>query len=451
MTRIVLCLLFFLSSLSLHVLGSSHSEAPGTAKIPSADAVDFYMFRSYEDDREDYTTFILNAYPLQDPFAGPNYFALSDQHFYQFHIDNDGDAVSDIDISFYFGAQLGGEEYQTPFDPEFCDCNSGTVPDETKHHGLTVDILDADGVSINHPQFVPLKFIGPVSGPDDATLNFKETFQIRWTQGGVDTEIENPSGGFSFPKPFDYAGEKTFGDAETYELYARSFIQSFSIPNCAEQGKVFVGQRKEPFHINLGKIFDLVNFIPIQDFIEQSDNNNDLRFISTTSLVIELPTSCVLGASDVIGAWTTVNQLCHAGADHVVGEQFSRLGNPLVNELVIGLEKKKDFNQQPPTDDAASFLDFVQFPSFPAILDLLFRDAVNDAMGTDISNLAPNNLPRNDLVTVFLTGIPGLNMPTDPNFMASEMMRLNTTVPPTKRQNQNHLGLLFSFFFFFFL
>jgi hypothetical protein len=88
--------------------------------------------------------------------------------------------------------------------------------------------------------------------------------------------------------------------------------------------------------------------------------------------------------------------------------QISRLSAPLVNELIIGFDQKDRFNSSQPKDDG-QFIDFVTNPGLPSILDVLFRDAVNQTLGTDIANLAPTNFPRNDLVAAFLTGFPGLN------------------------------------------
>jgi hypothetical protein len=405
------------------------------------------MFRSYENGRSAYTTFVMNIHGLQDPFAGPNYFALSDDHFYQIKIDNNGDAVEDITIQFYAGNRLGGDAYTVPMKadgPE--DCIIGDIPEnatETKHSGLNIPLLDGNG-NVVRKQYVPLKFIGPIttnSIGNQATLNWYEWYQINWvtSEGSTPVHQAGTNNGI-FGKPFDYAGEKTFGGASTYENYARTFIYEISIPGCSSKGKVFVGQRAEPFNINLGEIFDLVNFVPLEGYIEQEDCNNDLRYRNVDSFIIEVPTQCIVGTSDVIGAWTTVDRLCHNGTDHVVGDQVSRLGNPLVNELVIPIANKSAFNAADPTDDASLFLDYVQYPSFPSILNILFRDTLNAELKTSYANVAPSNLPRNDLVTVFLTGIPGLNQP--PGVSPSEQLRLNTSVPAKSSGSQNYLGVI---------
>ena len=118
--------------------------------------------------------------------------------------------------------------------------------------------------------------------------------------------------------------------------------------------------------------------------------------------------------------------------------QVSRLSAPLVNELVIGLPDKDLYSAAEPTQDGA-LATYVTNPTLPALLDLLFRDAVNETLGTNIRNLAPNNLPRQDLVAAFLTGFKGLNQ--QKTVTPSEMMRLNTAVPPTPRNKQSTFGV----------
>jgi len=388
----------------------------------------------------------MNIQGAQDPFAGPNYFSLSDDHFYQIKIDNNGDSVEDITIQFYAGNRLGGESYSVPASadgPE--DCIIGDIPadlNETKHRGLDIPLLDGNG-NVLRSQYVPLKFIGPIStnpAANQAVQNWYEWYQINWiTSEGSSPVYKAGSKNGIFEKPFDYAGVKTFGGSSSYENYARTFIFEISIPGCAQTGKVFVGQRSEGFNINLGEIFDLVNFIPLEDYVTQDDCHNDLRYRNVDSFIIEVPTKCILGNSDVIGAWTTVDRLCHAGADHVVGDQVSRLGNPLVNELVIPIAKKSDFNKASPSEDG-QFVDYVQYPSFPSIMNILFLDVFNEIYSSSYSNIAPTNLPRNDLFMVFLTGIPGLNKP--PGVTPCEQLRLNTSIHAVPASSQNHLGVI---------
>ena len=118
--------------------------------------------------------------------------------------------------------------------------------------------------------------------------------------------------------------------------------------------------------------------------------------------------------------------------------QVSRLSAPLVNEVVIGLKDKDLYSGAEPTQDGA-VATYVTNPTLPAMLDVLFRDAVNATLGTNIKNLAPTNFPRQDLVAAFLTGIKGLNQ--QKTVTASEMMRLNTAIMPTPRDKQWTFGV----------
>ena len=119
--------------------------------------------------------------------------------------------------------------------------------------------------------------------------------------------------------------------------------------------------------------------------------------------------------------------------------QVSRLGMPLVNEVVIGLPQKDLFNAVKPTADAA-VADYVTNPTFPAILDALFRAPVNATLGTTFANLAPTNVPRTDLVATFLTGLKGVNQMK--TVTPSEMLRLNTALPVTPQASQKTLGVV---------
>lgn len=415
---------------------SSHREAPGTAETPKVDGTDFYMFRSYEPGREEFVTFIANYQPLQAPYGGPNYFTMDPDALYEIHIDNDGDAVEDLTLQFQFDNEL---------------------VDDT---GIALTIGD-ESVPI------PLRYAGPVDTPDDANQSEFESYSMALVTGdrrsGTREAIVNAaSGADRFAKPLDHVGLKTIAD---YDAYEDQFVYEIDIPGCSVDGRVFVGQRAEAFAVNLGEVFDLVNLVPIEGDsapgagdgggfpggITQDRANDDLvdRF-NVTSLAVEMPIDCVTGdGNGTIGAWTTASlpqaELRDPSPtyeqDSVFGGAFvqrSRLSAPLVNEVVIGLNQKNLFNAAEPTQDSA-LATFVTNPTLPAILDILFRDAVNQTLGTEIENLAPSNIPRDDLVAAFLTGIDGLNQQA--SVTASEMMRLNTAIAPTPAAQQSTFGV----------
>jgi hypothetical protein len=225
-----------------------------------------------------------------------------------------------------------------------------------------------------------------------------------------------------------------------------------------------VGQRKEGFAVSLGHVFDLVNLVPIEGDsapgagdgkgfpggITQNVKNNEIADKNVTTIALELPKTCLAGKGNgVIGAWTTASlkqaRILNPKATFAKPEvnggawtQVSRLSTPLVNELVIGIPDKDHFNASEPKDDG-QFATYVTNPSFPAILDVLFRDAVNKTLGTNITNLAPSNFPRKDLVTAFLTGFPGVNQLS--TVTPSEMLRLNTGIPATPTNSQSTFGV----------
>jgi uncharacterized protein DUF4331 len=397
---------------------SSHREAPGITEQPKVDASDFYIFRSYEPGREDYVTFIANYIPLQAPYGGPNYFTMDPDAIYEIHIDNDGDAVEDVTFQFDFNNTLA---------------NDGA--------GIALQIGDATVA-------IPLRTAGAITGAASDPLNEIESFTLTHITGdrrsGTAEPVTGAGGATSFTKPLDYVGTKTIPD---YESYANSLIHDITIPGCDVGGKVFVGQRAEAFAVNLGAIFDLVNLVPLEGSIENVRANDDLvGEFNVTSLAIEVPIACVTGEGNgVIGAWTTASlpqgevedpSPTYAATSQYGGAyvQQSRLSNPLVNEVVIGLPDKDLFNAAEPTQDSALAV-YVTNPTLPALVDILFRDALG---ATD--NIAPSNLPRNDLVAAFLTGFPGFNQQA--TVTGSEMMRLNTAVPATPRDAQSPYGLV---------
>jgi len=374
--------------LPLCAMASSHREAPAIAGMPRDDGSDFYMFRSYEPGRSGYITFIANYIPLQDPAGGPNFYNLDTATSYQIHITNNGAATDSLKISFVF---------------------------RTLVKGLAVD---AGGKKIE----VPLVNIGQVT-PAGADANVLQSYTVE-TEGKAGNAFADnlATGGTEFWKPVDNIGNKSIPD---YAAYAANFVYPIALPGCTTPGRVFVGQRKEGFVVNLGEVFDLVNLNPAGP---RNAEPNTLFDKNVTSLAIEIPISCLTtGADPVIGAYTTADLIQHTNGI-VTLSQVSRLGMPLVNELVIGLPDKDKFNSSSPKNDA-QFINYVTNPSLPVLLNSLFGSAA----------VVPAT-PRNDLVAAFLTGVKGINQPV--KVTPSEMLRLNTSTPPTLPAKQNDLGVL---------
>ena len=389
---------------------SSHREAPFISGHPQVDATDLYMFRSYETGRQNFVTILANYSPFQDPQGGPNFYMFSPDALYEIHIDNNGDAVENITFQFRFS----NVSKATPF----------TV----------------GGKSVK----IPLINSGVISGVNPAALNVRETFTIDVLRDGRRTarsSVTNASGGGAvFDKPVDNIGDKVFGSPTGYATYANLHIYDVMIPGCSTPARVFVGQRKEPFYIAVGKAFDLFNLNPLG--LEVNGNNNDLEGKNVSTLAMEVASSCLTAGTDpVIGAYTTASlrqgRLLNGSPSTGLGKvtrgggawtQVSRLGMPLVNELIIGLDDKDKFNASKPKNDGANFSDYVTNPVLPALIQTLFPLAV-----------APTNFPRTDLVTVFLKGISDLNQPS--TVVPSEMLRLNTSIAITAPAAQNPLGV----------
>src|ERR1700761_8028455 len=343
-------------------LASSHREAPGITKMPKVDATDFYMFRSYEPGRAAYVTFLANYQGLQGPGDGPNYYTLDPDAIYEISVDNVGDAKEHLTFQFKITNTLVG----------------GT--------GITLNVG-------GKTEAIPLRAVPSVSG---ANTNVGETESYSLTvitgdrRSGTRAAVTNAStGATAFTKPLDYIGDKT---VPQYATYANQFIYTINIPGCATPGKVFVGQRADAFAVNLGPSFDSVNYVPVEGDsapgagdgrgfpggITQSRNNDDIvgkKNVDTFAL--EVPIACLTGAGNgVIGGWTTASlpqaRLLNPSPSYSFTTsqggayvQVSRLGQPLVNELVIGLPDKDAFNASAPSGDA-TFLNYVTNPTFPA-------------------------------------------------------------------------------------
>ena len=400
-------------------LASSHREAPFISGQPKVDGTDLYMFRSYETGRQNFVTILANYQPFQDPQGGPNFAMFDPDALYEIHIDNNGDAVEDLSFQFRFkntskatALNIGGKQVKIPL------INSDTI-----------------------------------TGVNPASLNVRETFTIDLVRGGRRTGSRNnisitnsANGSATFDKPVDNIGDKTFTSTTGYATYAGQHIYNVAIPGCAVPGRVFVGQRKEPFFIAVGKSFDLFNLNPTGP--ESGGNNNDLEAKNVSTLAMELPISCITNGDPVIGAYTTARlrqgRLLDGSPATGLGKvtrtggpwtQVSRLGMPLVNELIIGIDDKDKFNASKPKSDATNFADYVTNPVLPAIIQTQFPSAP-----------APTNFPRSDLVNVFLRGLFDLNQPAAVkagNGVLAEMLRLNTAVPalPTAPGAQNALGV----------
>jgi Domain of unknown function (DUF4331) len=370
---------------------SSHREAPLISEDPVADNTDTYVWRS--PDRPDTVTLVGNWIPLEEPAGGPNFNKFGDDVKYTLNVDNDGDAVDDIVYEFRFRTSVQ---------------NSNTFLYNT----------------------------GPITSLDDPDFNIRQSYSVAKVENGVRTMVAS---GLATP-PVNIGPRST----PNYEALAAA-----AVANLNGGGKVFAGQRDDPFFVDLGSAFDLLGLRPLNQahLIKRPTEKgvDGVGGFNTHSIVLQVPITeltrdhkPLTGPTDpdaVIGVYAAserrqVRVLSSKGnqpSQFGKWVRVSRLGMPLVNEVVIPLGKKDRFNASDPADDA-QFGKFVLDPEPARLIPVLYPGVKVPAA------------PRNDIATIFLTGIPGLNQPA--KVTASEMIRLNMGIAPTPFAQQNPLGLL---------
>jgi hypothetical protein len=404
MSRRLLCYLvgagLVLGTVFLAV-ASSHREAPLISADPLADNTDVYAFVS--PDAPDTVTLIANWIPLEAPAGGPNFYKFGDDVVYQVNIDNDGDAKDDIVYEFRFKTHIQ-----------------------------------------NRKTF--LYNTGPISSLDDPNFNIRQTYSVtridRHGRVVLGTGLTTP--------PVNVGVRST----PTYETLADEAIHTLS-----DGSKVFAGQRDDPFFVDLGSVFDLLGLRPFNPAhlipLPAAPGVDGLKGLNTHTVALQVPKSLLThngsagtdpaNPNSIIGVYsTTLRRRLRVDDDHAIEDRrsedghegdrddeqqdwvrVSRLGMPLVNEVIIPLGKKDRFNASDPENDQ-QFASFVIDPEPARLIHVLYPTI----------NVPP--APRNDLVAIFLTGIAGLNQP--PHVKPSEMIRLNMAIPPSA--SPNRLGLL---------
>jgi hypothetical protein len=390
--RSLLCAIAFPILIPLTAAASSHSEAPGSALVRDLDLTDLYVFRS--PDAPDTVTFVVNTYPFQEPGGGPNFYRFSDEGLYEIRIDNNGDAIQDITFQFRFRSS-------GPKTPSTWLYNTGPLS--------TID--DAD---FNRPQFYTLTRI-----------------EGRGTRASVvlATDLAVPPVNIGPKSTPDYAA-----------------LSNAGVHSLAGNIKVFAGQADDPFFVDLGAIFDLgtlrplANLHTIPPIASGAETAYDyVRGFNVNAIVLQVPISSVTrsGSEPIIGVWAAslaprVLITTPGRRQGTAGfTQVSRLGTPLVNEVVIPVSLKDAFNGLEPSQDFALFNSNMTFqnaildPELPALYDLLYR-------------IPKAPTPRNDIVAAALTGLDGLNKPA--NVVPAEMLRINLSTPLTA--SPDRLGAL---------
>jgi len=375
---------------------SSHREAPEISKDPVADSTDVYAFVSPKN--PDMVTLIANYVPLQQPNGGPNFYEFGDDVLYEINIANSGKGKADISYQFRFFTQ------------------------------------------IRNPKTF-LYNIGPISSIDDPNWNRPQFYSVTRVKNGKKKMLAD-----KLPCPPVNVGPRSTPD------YAKLSAQAV---HKLGKRKVFAGQRADAFHVDLGSVFDLGALRPFNEAhlipLATMDGINSVQSYNVHSIAIEVPIKEVTrngnlptDASDagaVIGVWTTAKRQKSRMFDDATAkyeskgpwEQVSRLGNPLVNEVLIPMADKDKWNHTAPRFDSR-FARYVNKPELAVLLPVLYPGV--------FPNLAKYGKDRADLNAILLTGIPSGVVPGFQNYtgpVESDMLRLNVAIKPTAKPND--LGL----------
>ncbi len=405
-------------------LAANHREAPITSLDRTADITDWYAFVSYEDPSK--VVFILNVDPLLEPGNGPNYFPFDPNVTYRFYIDNDYDAVEDVYFDVKFQTEIRGAGV-----PVAVIGAGGGINAAPNAPPLTGSTTPATGLVVPPA-------ITALDGKGSEGLAIRQTYTVTMYDGkGKATDLSAGRKLFAVPSN---AGPRTM---PSYSTLAKSGI--YDLGNGV---RIFAGTVDDPFYIDLGASFDSFNFradgigpVPgvlttLQDQNDSQNYNSDtVSGYNVNSIALEVPISLVArSGKPVIGTWgATLRQktTIRKSPDPVMTEgdlqQVQRMGNPLINELVIGNGSKDKFSMSDPKDDA-------QFAGF--VLDPVVARVLNAVYG--ISVPPP---PRVDLLPLVTYAAPVAPAGT-PAGPPADLLRLNTAVKATPAASRKRIGLL---------
>lgn len=379
---------------------SSHREAPLISIDPSVDNTDLYAF--IHPSAPDKVNLVACFIPFEDPAGGPNFYRFDESAVYDINVDNVGDAKPHITFEFTFHNEISN--------PDTFLYNTGPI------------------LSLNDPNYNVRQYY-------DLAVIHNDLPSRPDRRMGRGSRVREVIASHVLEPPCNVGDKST----PNYEALAMS-----SIANAGHGIRVFVGQRDDPFFVDVGSIFDLLTLRPFPAPVGTSSPGKDspTSGMNVHALCLEVPIAYLTKdgqvpagptASDaVIGVWSTASRPRVTIRNTPGGEavssgdlrQVSRLDIPLVNEVLIPVGKKDRWNASEPKDDG-QFLEYVTEPEVPLLLKALY-------------NIDTPPTPRNDLVTIALTGISGLNQP--PNVVPSSELRLNLGIPPVA--NPNRMGIL---------
>jgi len=415
---------------------SSHREAPITALDHTADITDFYAFVSY--DHPDRVTFIMNVDPFLQPSNGPNYFPFDPNVLYEIKIDNTQTATAGLTFQFRFKTEIRAPGVFTGF------VGAG--------NGINSPANSPAPVPPGTPIVPPA--ITSLDGPGSAGLSLRQTYTVTAIAGNLSAKLAPRDGGAFIAVPSN-VGPRTMPDYES--LAQQGVYHDLEATLGSQTGmtdiSVFAGTVADPFFIDLGAAFDSFNFrtgagggvlSPSQDMNDRLNTApNAVSGFNVNTIAIEVPIkyltrdAAVHPASDpraTIGAWATTSRpqiTIRRSPFMATGSggfyQVQRLGNPLVNELLIGTGSKDRWSMEQPKNDS-------QFANFA--LDPLLARVFNAVYGIKVPPA-----PRTDLLPLVTYAVPIAPKGT-PAGPIADLLRLNTGVKPTPLSRRSRLGLI---------
>lgn len=421
-----LALLAVASVFASQAFASGHREAPLTALDRAADITDVYAFRSYDlaGLAVPRVTLIMSVDPFLDPGNGPNWFPFDPGILYEIKIDNNNDAVEDIAFKFQFTTQQRLPNLFT----EYAGVGTGIVAPSNSPPPV------APGTPILPPQITDFASAG---------LGLRQSYTVTMVKGGIATPITGAGPFYAVPAN---VGPRTMN----YPALFNAGIYATSMTNV----KVFAGTTDDAFYADVGGFFDTLNTSkgpPILTASEDAANVNvaadTLSGYAVNSIAIEVPVSLLTRTGNVepasstaatIGVWATtsrrstlVRRAPLPPATSGSYNQVQRMGNPLINEILIGTGSKDRFSMDQPKNDA-QFATFFLDPNLARIINAAFAGAAPIP--------AP---PRTDLLPL-VTYAPPIAASGTPAGPVADLLRLNTGVSPTLPSSPsfNRLGLL---------
>ena len=368
--------LLIASTSILGVLASSHREAPLISGDPAADNTDLYAFVSPDDTSK--LTIIANYIPLQQPGGGPNFHPFDSAVRYRIHIDNTGDGKDDVTYTIRFRDRAAS--------------GKNGVSSFLYNNGPLTTVTDTNWLA-----------------PQDFTVQRTKSGDTKTLGSGMRTVPAN-------------IGPRSNPD---YAPLAATGIHSLN-----NGGKAYAGPRDDAFFVDLGSIFDLGGLRPFNTLhafpLPTEDGVDGVAGYNTASIVLQVPISEVRRSSTkpVLGVWASADRretrrVTDSGQFEWSGDwtQVSRLGNPLINEVIIPRHLKDYWNSEAPSKDY-QFKKYYETPELAALVKALYP-ALDD----------PNTTGRTDLTLILLKGVPGVNAISD-NPVLADMLRVNTAIKP---------------------